>query len=86
MESGSARPRRCERCGGSQDLYLLTRKPDAGQAGNALLCCSACRGDELFDVAVPLPLLSPRLLLGLQRLRKLDGNLSRLLIDEDRES
>lgn len=79
MES-DLRPRRCcERCGGNDDLYLLTLPDCSSPAGNALVCCVHCRSAYPADVAVPLALVTPRLLLGLQRLRKLDANLGGLV-------
>lgn len=80
MEPDSRPPRRCERCGGGEDLYLLTL-PHASftPRGNVVICCAGCRSAYAADVAVPLSLVTPRLLLGLQRLRKLDANLGGLL-------
>ena len=79
MEPDSRTRRHCERCDGSDDLYLLTFKDSPSATGNALVCCAQCRAAYAPDVAVPLTLVTPRLLLGLQRLRKLDANLSGLL-------
>jgi hypothetical protein len=72
--------RRCDRCGGQDDLYLLTPVDDNRiPVSEACIRCGRCRGNDHFDVAVPTALLTPRLLLGLQRLGKLHGNLGRLL-------
>ena len=80
MEPGLRPQRQCEGCGGDEDLYLLTLRQDCSTAaGNAVVSCAGCRSRYSADVAVPLGLVTPRLLLGLQRLRKLDANLGRLL-------
>jgi hypothetical protein len=80
MEPGSRPQRQCDRCGGGEDLYLLTlTRGHSSSAGNAAVCCAGCRVLYSADVAVPLTLVTPRLLLGLQRLHKLDANLGRLL-------
>lgn len=80
MEPDSLARSHCERCGRSEDLYLVTlgtvQPPHAGNA--AVLCCICRQGLEI-DVAIPLLLVTPRLLLGLQRFRKLDANLGHLL-------
>jgi hypothetical protein len=80
MESRSRPQHACDRCGSGEDLYLLTigDKPLPGGFA-AVIRCSHCRGDERIDVAIPIALATPRLLLGLQRMRKLGGNLGRLL-------
>lgn len=80
MESDVAGLRQCEDCGGDDDLYLTTLRGDS--PGAPWVLCPACRVGRVFDVAVPFALVTPRLVLGLQRLRKLEGNLSRLLSDE----
>ncbi|MGI8553607.1 MAG: hypothetical protein ACR2PL_22895 [Dehalococcoidia bacterium] len=64
----------------TENLYLLIGPMDSGKVeGDALILCRYCRGMESFDVSLPLCLVTPRLVLGLQRLRRLNGNLSRLL-------
>ena len=80
MEPGLRPQRQCERCGGGEDLYLLTVTQERPlHVGNAMVCCGVCRTGYSADVAVPL-LVTPRLLLGLQRLpHKLNANLGRLL-------
>ena len=83
MESDLPGLRCCEGCGDDEDLYLATLGSGTrGAPGIALVLCPACRGSRALDVAVPLALVTPRLVLGLQRLRKLSGNLTRLLSDE----
>lgn len=80
MDPDSQSTRRCDCCGSREDLYLLTpRSGDLQGGGEAYVRCGRCRQDESIDVAIPVALLTPRLLLGLQRLRKLGGNLGRLL-------
>jgi hypothetical protein len=72
------------RCGDNNDLYLLTlRSATDLPPGGAIICCGACRGTYDADVAVPLVLVTPRLLLGLQRLRKLNANLGQILAAVD---
>ena len=72
MDPDSQSTRRCDCCGSREDLYLLTpRSGDLQGGGEAYVRCGRCRQDESIDVAIPVALLTPRLLLGLQRLRKL---------------
>jgi hypothetical protein len=79
MEPDSFARSQCEHCGRRDDLYLVTLTAGVSNAGNAAIVCSACRQHCSVDVAIPLVLVSPRILLGLQRLRKLDANLGHLL-------
>jgi hypothetical protein len=84
MEPALAPHRQCARCGDNNDLYLLTlQSTTAVPPGGAIICCGACRGFFEADVAVPLVLVTPRLLLGLQRLRKLNANLGQILAAVD---
>lgn len=84
MESDLPGLRQCEDCGDDQDLYLTTLKSNPLSAPRAIVLCQICRGRHVLeiDIALPLAVVTPRLVLGLQRLRKLDGNLSRLLRDD----
>jgi len=80
MEPDSFVRSQCERCGQHEDLYLATlTAPQPPRDGNAVVLCSSCREGWGIDIAIPLTLVTPRLLLGLQRLRKLDANLGHLL-------
>lgn len=62
--------RTCSRCGGVEDLHLVTipESSGPGQVGRLLLYCWTCRGERgSFGVSIPVDLVTPELCAWLYR-------------------